>query len=140
LACFFLQDFCFGSCGLKFSLPCGPCGFDIGKNVPDLLVIQLLAKTRHAAVKIDALACKRFFAAEFGIIEQQSFAVMPSVAGFIMGRGWQAAIFFGGSPIRFTFKVRAMTGSAVFLIQNLPSNSIVITVIFRRGFGPTALA
>lgn len=96
------------------ALPVRPGGFNVVENDADFRVTQHITKARHVAFIAPADHRGRSVAR---YAEQDIVAVVPGVAGCIMGRRWQPAIGSGATPVGLAFEVRPMAGSAILLIE-----------------------
>jgi len=107
--------------GLDIPDALGPCGANVGENVPDPVVAHDIAEARHAAPEPgDAARLHQRRAAELRVVEEQPVVVMPGVAGRIVGRGRQDPVLVRPAPVGLPLKLRAVAGGAVLPVQDLP--------------------
>ncbi len=96
-----------------------PGGFDISKDVSDLLIAQTVAKSRNAAGKTrHATGFHRCFTTLFGVAKQRRIPVVPGMAGLVMQRRKYCAILIWGAPIGLPFQFIAVARDAELGIEH----------------------
>lgn len=116
-----MMPFAGGRLSLSLAKIRRPVALDVGQRRPDLFIAKNFTEARHTAHLSGARAR---LSTQLGRVEQMLVAVMPGVAGSVVGRRRVASIEQGGAPLGLPLELLPVAACAIRLIDSFTHSDL----------------